>query len=188
MECTLGQILLAGGGLPSDVTVHSYEAHEAISLPYVVGVEISTSDPYFRVDACLQRRMRLEVDDGYGGVRYYDGLPDRVGFVAYRGGEYVFHLRLRPAFAALEHREGSRIFQDMSPVDVVKTILADAGVDSGVELQIRASEQRRAVVQRCHCAPSGECAKMPFGTAMRRREGTPPPFPQCRRNAGLLVS
>lgn len=137
MECTLGQILLAGGGLPSDVTVHSYEAHEAISLPYVVGVEISTSDPYFRVDACLQRRMRLEVDDGHGGVRYYDGLPDRVGFVAYRGGEYVFHLRLRPAFAALEHREGSRIFQDMSPVDVVKTILADAGVDSGVEWRLR---------------------------------------------------
>ncbi|WP_437972510.1 type VI secretion system tip protein TssI/VgrG [Sorangium sp. So ce260] len=137
MEGTLGHIVLAGGGLPSDVRVQSYEAHEAISLPYAVCVEISTSDPSFRVDACLQRRMLLEVDDGHGGVRYYDGLPDRAGFLAYRGGEYLFHVRLRPAFAALEHREGSRIFQDKSPVDVVKTILADAGVDRAVEWRLR---------------------------------------------------
>ncbi|WP_437595041.1 type VI secretion system Vgr family protein [Sorangium sp. So ce1000] len=139
MEGTLGHIVLAGGGLPSDVRVLSYEAHEAISLPYAVRVEISTSDPSFRVDACLQRRMLLEVDDGHGSVRHYDGLPDRVGFLQVQAGEYRFHLRLRPALAALEHREGSRIFQDRSPVDVVKTVLADAGVDSGVEWRLRQS-------------------------------------------------
>ncbi|KYF81643.1 hypothetical protein BE20_37560 [Sorangium cellulosum] len=137
MEATLGHLLLAGDGLPGDVRVHSYEAHEAISLPYAVRVEISTCDPSFRVDACLQRRMLLEVDDGHGSVRHYDGLPDRVGFLTYRAGEYVFELRLRPALAALEHREGSRIFQDRSPVDVVKAVLADAGVDRGVEWRLR---------------------------------------------------
>ncbi|WP_437522415.1 type VI secretion system tip protein TssI/VgrG [Sorangium sp. So ce726] len=139
MEGTLGHIILKGGGLASDVRVLSYEAHEAISLPYAVRVEISTSDPSFRVDACLQRRMLLEVDDGHGGVRHYDGLPDRVGFLQVQAGEYRFHLRLRPALAALEHREGSRIFQDRSPIDVVKTVLADAGVDSGVEWRLRQS-------------------------------------------------
>jgi type VI secretion system secreted protein VgrG len=72
-----------------------------------------------------------------GGVRHYDGLPDRVGFLTYRGSDYVFHLRLRPGLAALEHREGSRIFQDKSPVDVVKDILAEAGVDRDVEWRLR---------------------------------------------------
>ncbi len=139
MEGTLGHIILTGGGLPGDVRVLSYEAHEAISLPYAVRVEISTSDPSFRVDGYLQRRMLLEVDDGHGGVRYYDGLPDRVGFLQVQAGEYHFHLRLRPALAALEHREGSRIFQDRSPIDVVKTVLADAGVDSGAEWRLRQS-------------------------------------------------
>ncbi|XXT25585.1 type VI secretion system tip protein TssI/VgrG [Sorangium sp. So ce429] len=146
MEATLGHIVLAGRGLPADVRVHSYEADEAISVPYAVRVEISTSDPSFRVDACLQRRVLLEVDDGHGGARYYDGLPDSVGFIAYRGGEYFFHLRLRPALAALEHREGSRIFQGRSPVDVIKTILADAGVDRGVEWRLRHSYAPRELL------------------------------------------
>lgn len=137
MDGTLSHVMIAGSGLPGDVRVRSYEAHEAVSLPYVVDVVISTEDPSFRIDTCLQRRMLLEVGDRQGGVRYYDGLPDRVGFVAYRGGEYLFRLRLRPALAALEHREGSRVFQDKSPVEVIKAILADAGLDSAVEWRLR---------------------------------------------------
>ncbi|WP_437972181.1 type VI secretion system tip protein TssI/VgrG [Sorangium sp. So ce260] len=137
MDGTLSHVILAGSGLPGDVRVQSYEAHEAVSLPYAVHIELATSDPSFRIDECLQRRMVLEVGDGQGGVRYYDGLPDRVGFLAYRGGEFFFHMRLRPALAALEHREGSRIFQDKTPIDVVKTILAEAGVDTDVEWRLQ---------------------------------------------------
>src|SRR6185437_1731253 len=72
-----------------------------------------------------------------GGVRYYDGLPDRVRFLAQRDDRLYFDVRLRPALAALEHREGSRIFQDQSPVDVVKAVLKDAGVDEHVEWCLR---------------------------------------------------
>jgi type VI secretion system secreted protein VgrG len=130
-------LTLLGDALPGDVVVRSYRAHEAISLPYAVELEISTTDASFRVDDCLQRRALLEVSDAQGGVRHYDGVPDRVGFVACKGDTYFFSLRLRPALAALEHREGSRIFQGKSPVDVVKEILADAGVDKEVEWRLR---------------------------------------------------
>jgi type VI secretion system secreted protein VgrG len=132
-------LTLHGDTLPADVRVNSYRAHEGISLPYAVGIEISTSESAFRIDDCLQRRMLLEVDDAQGGVRHYDGLPDQVGFLAYKGADFSFQLRLRPSLAALEHREGSRIFQGKSPVEMVKEILKDAGVDGDVEWRLRQS-------------------------------------------------
>src|SRR5262249_38122633 len=107
-------------------------------------VACSTTAASFRADACLRRRMLLGVDGAQGLVRYYDGLPDRVRFVAHRGDELFFEVRLRPALAALEHREGSRIFQDMSPVDVVKAILKDAGVDADVEWRLGQTFEKRA--------------------------------------------
>jgi type VI secretion system secreted protein VgrG len=132
-------LTLSGDKLPRDLQVRSYRADEAISRPYAVDVEISTLDASFLIDDCLQHRALLEVEDPSGNVRHYDGLPDRVGLVSCDGDELVFRLRLRPALAALEHREGSRIFQDRSAVDVVKEILADAGVDHDVEWRLRQS-------------------------------------------------
>jgi type VI secretion system secreted protein VgrG len=132
-----GTIALVSDVLPHDAIAHGYRAHEGVSLPFEVDVQLSTTDASFHVDACLQHRMTLEVDDMQGSIRYYDGLPDRVRFVAAQGDRLHFEVRLRPAIAVLEHREGSRIFQDQSPVDVVKAILKDAGVDAHVEWQLR---------------------------------------------------
>jgi type VI secretion system secreted protein VgrG len=81
--------------------------------------------------------MVLQVDDAQGNIRIYDGLPDRVSFLAHHAADNLFEVRLRPALAALEHREGSRIFQEKSPVDVVKDILKDAGVDENIEWKLR---------------------------------------------------
>jgi type VI secretion system secreted protein VgrG len=132
-----GPLALSSDVLPSDVLAHSYRAHEGVSMPFAVEVQFSTAEASFRVDDCLQHRMSLEIDDVQASVRCYDGLPDRVRFVARRDDRFFFEARLRPALAALEHREGSRIFQDKSPVDVIKAILADAGVDEHVDWRLR---------------------------------------------------
>ncbi|MEZ4296119.1 MAG: type VI secretion system tip protein TssI/VgrG [Polyangiaceae bacterium] len=129
-------ITLHGDGLPGDLRVHAYRAHEAISLPYSVEVELSTADAGFRVEELLAQRLVLQVTDALGNVRHFDGLPDEAGFLACQGDELFFHLRLRPAIAVLAHREGSRIFQDKSPVEVIKEVLAEAGVDRDVEWRI----------------------------------------------------
>jgi type VI secretion system secreted protein VgrG len=134
-------LVLLSDVLPSDVRVVSYRSEEGISHPYTIEIEIATSDPTFRIDGCLQSRMLLEVHHAHahaqGGVRHFDGLPDRAGFLTHKAPDSFFHLRLRPALAALEHREGSRIFQDESPVDVIKDVLSEAGVDKDVEWRLR---------------------------------------------------
>jgi type VI secretion system secreted protein VgrG len=132
-----GHITLLGDALPGDVRVLTYSSREGISFPYTIDVEVATTDPSFRIDDCLQTRMLLEVHDAQGGVRHFDGLPDRAGFLTYKAPDLFFRLRLRPALAALEHREGSRIFQDKSPIEVVKDVLREAGVDKDVEWRLR---------------------------------------------------
>jgi type VI secretion system secreted protein VgrG len=132
-----GLLNLLSDILPGDVRVQNYSAREGVSMPYEVEVVFATQDHSFHIDDCLRQRMVLQVEDAQGGVRHYDGLPDQVGYLAHHGEDNHFRVRLRPALAALEHREGSQIFQNKSPVDVIKAILTDAGVDKDVEWQLR---------------------------------------------------
>lgn len=136
-------LTLQSDALPADVKVHAYSADEAISLPFTVLVDFSTEDMGFVAEDVLHRRALLTVEDAQGSARWFDGVPDEVGFTGHRGGELFFRMRLRPAIAALAHREGSRIFQDRSPIDVIKTVLSEAGVDGDVEWRLRGTYAAR---------------------------------------------
>lgn len=127
---------LLGEGLPPDIVVAGYEAREGLLVPYAVEVTFSTRDASFVVEDLLQQRLALEVRDDDGKIRLFDGLPDRAAFVKATPPQLTFRLRLRPALAVLEHRRGCRIFQDETPVDVIKTMLGDAGVDGDVEWRL----------------------------------------------------
>src|SRR5262249_50150988 len=60
-------------------------------------------------------------------------VVDRAEFCFLTGTLFHFRIRLRPQLASLAHREGSRIFQDMSVTDVVKKIFSEAGIDEKVQ-------------------------------------------------------
>lgn len=138
---------LRGDKLPGDVAVIRYEAHEAISRPYEIDVELSTADPGFRVEECLRSSAALLLVDGEGGERVFHGVVDRAEFAYWTGTVFHFRIRLRPALAALALREDARIFQEQSVVDVIQTLLEEAGVDQ-VELQLQATyEPRELIVQ-----------------------------------------
>jgi type VI secretion system secreted protein VgrG len=139
-------ISLFGDALPSDALVHGYDAQEGISQPYAVEVELSTEDTSFVADACLRTRMLLATTSARGAARHFDGIVDEIRFASFSAGRLHFRARLRPAIAALEHREGCRIFQAKSPVDVIKQILADAGVDENVKWQLGESYPAREFI------------------------------------------
>jgi len=147
VPATTALLDLRGDKLPADVQVIRYEAREAVSRCFEVDVELSTTDPGYRVDPCLRTTALLTVVDGLGGERFFHGVVDRAEFVYWTGTHYHFRLRLRPALAALAHREDSRIFQEMSVTDVVSTVLSEAGVDK-VELQLKEQyDPRELIVQ-----------------------------------------
>lgn len=129
----LARFSLEGDTLPSDGVAVRFEAVEAVSEPYAIEVELVTTDASFRVEDCLRNRVCLVVSDASGGSRLFDGVVDGARFVRVKNELRHFALRLRPALASLAHREGCRIFQEQSVVDIVRKILDEAGIAARVE-------------------------------------------------------
>ncbi|MEO5730916.1 MAG: type VI secretion system tip protein VgrG, partial [Byssovorax sp.] len=138
MAASTGFIDLRGPDLPPDVAVIRYEVREAISRPFEIEVELSTEDASFVAASALRKSALLTLVDAQGGQRVFHGIIDRFAFDYLTGTRFHFTLRLRPALSALAHRENCRIFQEQSIVDVVQTILSEAGVEK-VELQLTGS-------------------------------------------------
>ncbi|WP_437993825.1 type VI secretion system Vgr family protein [Sorangium sp. So ce145] len=148
MAATFATFSLEGDKLPADVAVTRFEAVEAISTPYTVEVRFATLDTSFRVEDCLRSRLCLRVVDTSGQERLYDGIVDRAGFAHIVGESRQFDVRLRPALAALAHREGCRIFQEKTIVQVAQSVFEDAGFGDKVEWRIaKEYEPREFIVQ-----------------------------------------
>ncbi len=142
------QILLHGSGLPEDVLVTSYSAHEAISQLYDIRVQFCTEDRDFRIEDCLRKRLLLELADRFGSPRYLDGVVNDASFVKVAGKKLHFRVRLRPALAALALRVDSRIFQDQTVEEIATTLLQEAGLADKVEFRLtREPDTRPYTVQ-----------------------------------------
>ncbi|AUX22312.1 hypothetical protein SOCEGT47_028130 [Sorangium cellulosum] len=148
MPPTFATFSLEGEALPPDVSVARFDAVEGISLPYTVEVRFSTMAPSFRVEDCLRSRLCLRVLDNAGAQRLFDGVVDRASFAGLTGEIRHFEVRLRPALAALTHREGCRIFQEKTVVQVAQTVFEEAGFGDKVEWRnMKEYEPREFIVQ-----------------------------------------
>ncbi|WP_437737244.1 type VI secretion system Vgr family protein [Sorangium sp. So ce1335] len=148
MAATFATFSLEGDNLPADIVVNQFEAVEGISTPYAVDVRFTTVDTSFRVEDCLRSRLCLRVIDTSGGQRLFDGIVDRAAFARLVGDGRQFDVRLRPALAALAHREGCRIFQEKSIIQVVQTVFEEAGFGDKVEWRnAKEYEAREFIVQ-----------------------------------------
>jgi type VI secretion system secreted protein VgrG len=148
MATALSRFTLMGDRLPVDTQTDRFEAREAISEPYDVRIELTTRDPTFRGEDLLRTRLCLTVVGPAGEERHFDGICDQARFVRVVAGAFHFEVRLRPALAALEHREGCRIFQEKTIVQVVQTIFEEAGFGEKVEWRIKKTyEPREFIVQ-----------------------------------------
>jgi len=148
MATPLSQFSLAGDLLPGDVETDRFEAVEGISEPYTVVVSFTTQSKSFRVEDCLRQRLCLCVVDAAGNTRFYDGVVDQARFVGLVKARRHFEVRLRPALAALAHREGCRIFQEKTIIQVIQTIFQEAGFGDQVEWRnTKEYEPREFIVQ-----------------------------------------
>ncbi|NUP06746.1 MAG: type VI secretion system tip protein VgrG [Polyangiaceae bacterium] len=137
---------LLGETLPADNVPAQYDLFESLSTPYEALVTFSTKDAAFKPSTCLRSSMTLHVIDAdRGRERSLTGICDRCEFVHHEGTQFIFRLRLVPPIAALAHREDCRIYQDKGPVDVIKELLAAAGVEK-VEWRLRTEYPKREYI------------------------------------------
>ena len=104
-----------------------------MSAPYSVTVDFYTEDGNFTVDTCMRQQLTLEVVDGDGNKRFFDGVVDSAEYTDVIRERIFFRLRLRPAMAALAHRFNCRIFQDLNVLAIAQTIFDESGFGEKVE-------------------------------------------------------
>jgi type VI secretion system secreted protein VgrG len=139
-------IHLSSNVLPDDASVRRFDAVEAVSRPYRVSVEFATSDPGFEVTACLRQRALATLVGADGRQRLFDGIVERGRYVGHTGTQSHFRIEIVPLLALLAHREDCRIFQDMTAVEVVEQVLADAGIDERVDWRLEQEVGKRDFV------------------------------------------
>jgi type VI secretion system secreted protein VgrG len=122
---------IALGAFPAGTfRVASFRGRERLSRPYAFEVAVTGRD--VDADALLNEligRPVLLTLHGPGGSRVVRGVVARAissGAVAL--GRAGFRLRVVPRLALRKHRRNSRIFQDMTVVEVVSAVLGEAGV------------------------------------------------------------
>jgi len=115
---------LSVGDLPP-LRVHSFTGHEEVNRLYAFDIVASVADPDGQIDrAILGARASLYVDLPGGTPRAVYGVATHIeGEDSLADGERTFHIRVSPALALLERRVDTRIFQDLTLVEVIDAVL-----------------------------------------------------------------
>ncbi len=112
----------------------SFTAEEGLSSPFQLVLDARTIDPGdpATIDASAWLRKKLAVGLARGGdPTWFHGV---VVAVEHLGGDQLEHqlyrLEVAPSVALLKHTRRTRVFSDMTAIDVVKQVLDEGGVSN----------------------------------------------------------
>ncbi len=127
--------------------VVSFRLEEAISRPFVLSVELSSTDPAVNFGTILDQPALLTIRRGDADVRYVHGFVSRV--VQARTGfrRTYYHVKVEPLFARLGLRSDWRIFQQQSASEILQTVLKRSGINDAVQTLTKEHLVREYCVQ-----------------------------------------
>jgi type VI secretion system secreted protein VgrG len=121
--------LQAGPWGRPDLTVLSFHGREAISRPFRFEITVAASqviDDAMIAAELLAQLACLTMQAGVSGPRCVRGVIDSVRAESRtHDGRATYRLRLVPAFALLQHRVTSRVFQEQTVPEIVSAVLGE---------------------------------------------------------------
>jgi len=106
--------------LPQRVT-----GSEGICQAYRYQVECLSSNGDLELKSLLGLPVVLAIENANGAAIERCGVVSQAQLLGSDGGFAQYSLTVEPPFALLRYRRTSRVFQDLSPVDIVKQVLAE---------------------------------------------------------------
>ncbi|QBC42833.1 type VI secretion system Vgr family protein [Iodobacter fluviatilis] len=106
--------------LPQRVT-----GSEGICQAYRYQIDCLSPDGALELKSLLGLPIVLSIANANGDAIERCGVVSQVQLLGSDGGFAQYSLTVEPPFALLRHRRTSRVFQDLSPVDIVKQVLAE---------------------------------------------------------------
>ena len=128
LDANVAPFAFAAAGLPTDTfEVLRFRAREALSEPYAVDLELASRDPNVDFAALLGQPATLVRFRGLDPVPIH-GVVTAVDLGARSVDRTVYRVRLEPALSRLALAVQSRVFQDVTVVDVARALLAEHGL------------------------------------------------------------
>ncbi|MFW5784625.1 MAG: type VI secretion system Vgr family protein [Chitinispirillaceae bacterium] len=118
--------LICGSYPQSTFSVSKFSGLDRISSPYRFDIHVRSDCK----DVCSERIVAQPCEFRMmckGSSHSYRGVVSRFRVVEHRGDQAVYHLRLVPRLFQLGMNFGSRVFQKLSVVEIVRSVVESAG-------------------------------------------------------------
>jgi type VI secretion system secreted protein VgrG len=115
-------VFKADDGPDATFDVHRMQLVEQVDAPFELLLELVSADLEAATDDLLGATCSLEINRG-DRMRPVYGIIDRVDYLGYTEDQLMVNVRVVPAFALMAQQVTSRIFQDMSVLDIVKAVV-----------------------------------------------------------------
>jgi type VI secretion system secreted protein VgrG len=110
------------GTLPADVRVFRFRMTEAVSEPYTIVVDAATTDLDYEFEDLLGHDAQINLVRGET-VRSVYGIVTAIDWLGISGDRMLLRLTVRPAFALLEQQVYTRMFQNLTVLDILDKVL-----------------------------------------------------------------
>jgi type VI secretion system secreted protein VgrG len=119
-------------GPSNEMSVVSFYASEWISLPFSLSVAIATATEIKSFDDIVGYESLLSIANNDplsgGSYRYFHGVVRRFEHTGLNGRRFLYEADIVPALYLLSLRKNCRIFQNKTTLEIVKTLLEEAGI------------------------------------------------------------
>ncbi len=106
-----------------------YCGTEGLCQLYRFEIELAVSDETVNFDDVVGKPAVLSVNTA-NGTRWFHGIISRFELTGHSPGQMQYRAELVPSIWLLTHRYNSRIFQAKTIVEIITTVLTDAGIPS----------------------------------------------------------
>jgi len=109
------------------VGLRSFRVQERLGQPFVIDAELSSNDPDIKFDDIVGHSVLIRLDVGRAEPRFWHALVSRFTYVAHQGGFFHYRATLVPWVWGLTRSTDCRIFQELSPTDIVQNVFREFG-------------------------------------------------------------
>ena len=102
-------------------------ATEELGRPFLIELDLSSGKVKGNISSLLGSSVTVTMTDANSNKKYFNGILARIAYAGMAGGVYRYHAELRPWIWLLTRSHDCKIFQQMSPWDIINKVFKDAG-------------------------------------------------------------
>ena len=118
-------IWMSGDYKTENIRFHSAVVRESLSGADAISVEFRSSDKMLNLRDFLGQRMAIHLETKTGAERIFSGHCISIESLGVKGGHNQCVAEIRPWFWLLTRTRNSRIFQDMTVIEIIEKVLSD---------------------------------------------------------------